>query len=293
MAYEDLKNDVVFRKVFGRHPTVLMGLLNDILEREGPRAITSLEYMPGEQMPLALGTKLSILDVRCREQSGNTFLVEMQLFPVTGFLNRVVYNTCKAYAGTLERGGSYKHLTDVVSVSICNFELWPDKARDAEGQPRVPLVSRWSMREDITGGRGLHQIQYAFMELPKLGDRIPQTPAERWATLFIHAPDLTPTSTQDAHLSSAQREALELAREESFTLEERSLIERAEEEVDQVRRMIEEEQRRTERAEAKAADAEAKAADEARARAEAEARVADVEARLRALEALLAVSKKS
>jgi len=37
-------------------------------------------------------------------------------------------------------------------------------------------------------------------------------------------------------LSAAQREALELAREETFTPQERDAIERADEEVDQVRR---------------------------------------------------------
>lgn len=35
VAYEDLTNFVVFRKVFGQHPRVLVGLLNDLLEREG------------------------------------------------------------------------------------------------------------------------------------------------------------------------------------------------------------------------------------------------------------------
>jgi hypothetical protein len=52
-------------------------------------------------MPLVAGAKLSILDVRCRERSGTTFVVEMQLVHVPGFINRVVYNACKAYAGHL------------------------------------------------------------------------------------------------------------------------------------------------------------------------------------------------
>ena len=99
MGYADLKNDVVFRKVFGKHPRVLAGLLNDLLDRSGERAIVEIEYLPGEQVPLVLGLKLSILDVRCREVGGATFIVEMQVLHVTGFLNRVVYNACKAYVG--------------------------------------------------------------------------------------------------------------------------------------------------------------------------------------------------
>ncbi len=288
VGYADLKNDVVFRKVFGQHPRVLAGLLNDLLERSGEREITELEYLPGEQVPLVLGLKLSILDVRCRERGGATFIVEMQVLHVTGFLNRVVYNACKAYVGALKKGATYGELVDVVAVSICDFVLWPDTERDAAMAPRVPLVSRWSMAEQASGHRSLGQVQYVFVELPKLGDEVPDSINARWAALFAHAQDLEPRSLDDVPLTMAQREALELAREETFTPAERDAIERSHEEVDQVRRTIAaaearteaesraraEAQARTAEAEAKATEAEAKAAREASARAEAEAKAA-------------------
>ena len=90
MGYADLTNDYVFRKVFGEHPHVLRGLLNDLLDRSGAHEITSLEYLAGEQAPLVFGQKLSILDVRCKSADGEVFVVEMQNLHVTGFLNRVV-----------------------------------------------------------------------------------------------------------------------------------------------------------------------------------------------------------
>ena len=123
VGYADLKNDVVFRKVFGQHPRVLAGLLNDLLDRSGDRAIAEIEYLPGEQVPLVLGLKLSILDVRCREKGGAAFIVEMQMLHVTGFLNRVVYNACKAYVGALKKGAAYGDLVDVMAVSICDLSL--------------------------------------------------------------------------------------------------------------------------------------------------------------------------
>jgi hypothetical protein len=33
MAFADLKNDVVFRRLFATHPDILRGLLSDMLER--------------------------------------------------------------------------------------------------------------------------------------------------------------------------------------------------------------------------------------------------------------------
>ena len=282
MTYADLRNDVVFRKVFGGHPRVLAGLLNDLLAREGERTIVDLEYLPSEQSPLLPGLKLSILDVRCREKSGALFVVEMQVLPMTGFLNRVVYNACKAYVGTLERGATYERLVDVVAVSICDFVLWPDAVQDAAGLPRVPLASRWSMAEETRGARALGQVQYAFLELKKFHGQHPETNNERWAALFTSAPILKPEDVAHEPLTEAQREALELAREETFTPQERDAIQRAAEEVDQVRRTIAVHVDRADRAEARAADAEARAADEAKARElEAKARE-DAEARAQA-----------
>ena len=127
MAYADLKNDFVFRKVFGHHPEVVRGLLNDLLDRTGPHAIASVEYLPPDQAPDAPGREaVRSLDVKCREVGGDVFVVEMQVLPVTGFLNRVVYNACKAYVGTLKRGDTYDVLTPVIAVTLCDFELWPD-----------------------------------------------------------------------------------------------------------------------------------------------------------------------
>ncbi|WP_197041268.1 PD-(D/E)XK nuclease family transposase [Chondromyces apiculatus] len=68
---------------FAKRPDILAVLLNDLLDRQGERTIESIEYLPPQQLPLAAGAKLSILDVRCRDRAGTTFVVEMQLLHVT------------------------------------------------------------------------------------------------------------------------------------------------------------------------------------------------------------------
>ena len=139
-----------------------------------------------------MGAKLSILDVRCRDRSGTTFVVEMQLIHVPGFINRVVYNACKAVVSQLTAPERYSQLTDVVAISICDFELWPDAKQDEKGLARVPMLSRWNMTERASGTQGLLQVQYAFLELPKLPADRPSGPgADLWAWLFVHAPTFT------------------------------------------------------------------------------------------------------
>lgn len=240
MSYADLRTDFVFQKVFGQHEDVLRGLLNDLLEREGDRAITSLQYLPPGQPALAPGAKLSILDVRCRTERGEVFVVEMQVLPVTGFLNRVVFNACKAYVGTLPEARPYDALVDVVAVSICDFVLWGDAEQDAKKEPRVPLLSRWKMRERAGAEGGLGQIQYVFLELPKLGDRAPQGAVEWWASLFRVAPELRREEVAaTTEITDAQRKALSFAEMSQWSAEDVDAYLRAREEVDQVVRMVE------------------------------------------------------
>jgi len=234
MPYADLKNDFVFRRVFGHHPDVLCGLLNDFLGRSAERAIVSLEYLPPDQVPDLPGVKLSIVDVKCRDAGGATFVVEMQVLPITGFLNRVVFNACKAYVGTLKRGEGYEKLTPVIAVTVCDFELWPDGERDAQSLPRVPLVSHWGMAERSTGAPGIPQVEYVFCELPKLRDRKPADALERWVGLFVAAPMLDAATVASEPFTAAQRMALELANEASFTDAELDAYRKARDEVQQM-----------------------------------------------------------
>lgn len=158
MAFADLKNDYIFRRIFATHPDILRRLLNDLLARKDAETIEHIEYLPREQRPLVEGAKLSILDVRCKDRAGTTFVVEMQLIHHPGFINRVVYNACKAYVGQLNERDWYTKLADVVAISICDFELWSDEAQDRQGLPRVPMLSRWSISERSSKNLDLQQV---------------------------------------------------------------------------------------------------------------------------------------
>jgi hypothetical protein len=237
MAFADLKNDFVFRRIFATHPEILRSLLNDLLARTGDRTIEGIEYLPSEQLPLVIGAKLSILDVRCKDRAGTTFVVEMQLIHVPGFINRVVYNACKAYVSQLASAEKYTKLTDVVAISICDFELWPDAEQDAQSLERIPMLSRWSMTEARSGNHGLLQVQYAFLELPKLPPTPPEAGASYWAWLFVHAPELTEVPPDLP--KGPYRDALQLANKATFTQPELDAYQKVKDEIEQVRDLAE------------------------------------------------------
>ncbi len=207
VLFADPKMDLPFKKLFGtlEHKGLLIELLNALLRLPDERRIVDLEYLSGEQLPAHDGLKLSILDVKCTDATGTRYVVEMQVFPVDGFEKRVVLNACKAYVEQLESGSNYSDLSDVIAVTICNFALWPRE---------VPLLSRWHLREQESGHEGLGQIQYVFLELPKLGRELPRTLVEKWAYLFREAERLheVPEELRDAPFA----EALDVLRRNNF-----------------------------------------------------------------------------
>ncbi len=215
-VFGDPKTDFVFQRIFGSedHKTALVGFLNDILELDEARRIHSVTLLPPEQRPKVSELKYSIVDVKCVDARGTTYVVEMQVLNVEAFEKRVVYNVAKAYTSQLAVGSTYPELNDVIGISVCDFELWPRGAA-----PHVPMLSRWRMQEQQSGVVGLSQLQLVFLELPKytLGAE-PQTFVDKWAYFFREAGNLL--TIPDSLRHPPVLDALEGARTARFSREE-------------------------------------------------------------------------
>jgi predicted transposase/invertase (TIGR01784 family) len=225
-VFADPKTDFVFKRIFGSeaHKLLLIDLLNDLLELTGDHRIVDLKYLSSEQHVPVEELKLSLVDVKCFDQRGRHYVVEMQVLNVEGFEKRVVYNTSKAYVTQLRTGEDYPGLDDVVGVTICDFLLWPGPP--VQGAAPVPMLSRWRMQEQHGGALGLSQVQYVFLELPKYAAGAdPQGTIDRWAYFFREAENLTvvpPVLSQPPY-----SDALEVARMARFSAEELDLYDRA------------------------------------------------------------------
>lgn len=225
-VFADPKTDFVFKRIFGaeaRKP-LLIALLNNLLEFDGDRCIVDVQHLTGEQHVNVEEMKLSIVDVKCTDATGRRFVVEMQVLKVEGFEKRVVYNASKAYVMQLRNAEEYPTLCDVFGVTICNFNLWSD--REPQGRYKVPMLSRWRMQEQHTGEKGLPQVQYAFLELPKYeAGNAPTSLIEKWAYFFRETKNLNvvPSSLSEGPF----REALEVSRTAGFSADEWEAYERA------------------------------------------------------------------
>ncbi len=224
--FADPKTDFVFKRIFGTEPNkrLLIELLNALLELEGEQRIDDLTYLSAEQRVPVAELKLSIVDVKCRDHAGREYVVEMQILNVEAFEKRVVYNVSKAYVMQIHSGDHYLELSDVVGVTICDFELWP--APPQPGGPPVPMLSRWRMQEQNHGALALSQVQYVFLELPKYTKgAAATTTVERWAHFFRAAENLEVIPPELAE--EPFRTALEQARTAGFTSAEWDAYDRA------------------------------------------------------------------
>ncbi|MDR1543352.1 MAG: Rpn family recombination-promoting nuclease/putative transposase, partial [Prevotellaceae bacterium] len=102
--YLDPKNDVVFKKVFGQNPHLLISFLNSQLTFEDGSYIESIEYLPTELLPDTPIKKRTIVDVRCQDNLKRQFIVEMQMEWVTAFFERMLFNTARLYGNQLPKG---------------------------------------------------------------------------------------------------------------------------------------------------------------------------------------------
>ena len=128
--YLNPKADLTFKLVFGEHADLMMSLLNALLPLGPDEQITHLEYITPEMVPENPAKKNSVVDVRCYDQTGRQFIVEMQMEWNESFKNRVVLNASKAVVRQLKKNEDFKLVHPVYSLNLINdvgFDAGPDE----------------------------------------------------------------------------------------------------------------------------------------------------------------------
>lgn len=208
VKYLDPKADVTFKLVFGEHPDLVMSLLNSLLPLDEDGQITSVEYLSPEMVPENPAKKYSVVDVRCTDQMGRQFIVEMQLYWNRFFQQRVILNASKAVVRQLNKGEDYRLIQPVYCLSLVNdigFESGPD-----DFYHDYAIVNTEHPERRIEG------LRFVFVELPKFK---PQTFAEKkMAVLWLRF--LT-------EIGENQREAPQELRDNELTSKALAIVEKA------------------------------------------------------------------
>ena len=203
MKFVDIKNDIAFRKIFGNEnrKEVLISFLNAVLLLENDNKIVSVEILTPYQLPALKGGKVTIVDVKAKDQSDKNYIVEMQVAEVEGFDKRVLYYASKSYSSQIERGDLYEKLNPTFFIGILDFEITqnPD------------YISRHKIVDIQTGENLISDIEFNFIELPKFNKPESElsTIIDQWIYFIKNAEslDVIPESVKDEGLKNAYEDA--------------------------------------------------------------------------------------
>jgi len=123
----DPKVDYAFKHLFGRDTTrpILINVLDSVLNPPPGHHIQDIDLLNPFNPKEALDDKLSILDIKARDQSGRQFNVEMQMLAYRYYEKRILYYAAKLHQQQLHEGQDYLELKPTISISFLDHVLFP------------------------------------------------------------------------------------------------------------------------------------------------------------------------
>jgi len=211
VKYLNPKADLTFKLVFGEHPDLVMSLLNALLPLNPDELITHVEYITPEMVPENPAKKNSVVDVRCYDQVGRQFIVEMQMEWNESFKKRVVLNASKAVVRQLKKREDFKLVHPVYSLNLINdigFDAGPDEFYHDYAIVNVEHTDR------IIEG-----LRFVFIELPKFH---PKTISEKkmavlWLRFLTEIDEKTEAAPTELLENAETSKALSIVEKSAFS----------------------------------------------------------------------------
>jgi predicted transposase/invertase (TIGR01784 family) len=165
MKFMDPRIDFAFKKIFGSEDTkdILTNFIESLLGLKDDKKIKEITILDPFAAPKVKGMKLSVLDIKCKDHRGISYIVEMQVRKAKAFVKRIQYNAAKTYANQIAKGEDYPKLNQVIAVTITNFTLFDGLKH---------YVSRHATTETETGEEYLSGIIYYVIELSKFEKKV-------------------------------------------------------------------------------------------------------------------------
>jgi predicted transposase/invertase (TIGR01784 family) len=124
--------DVVFKAVFGhrKNTRLLAILLNALLQLEGEKKIKSLIIQNPFSYQQFKSDKVSIIDIKATDISGEQYCVEVQMRGHQALMERIIYYGSSRYASQIRKGDDYDELKKTVSLWILQEQFLPDSEKE-------------------------------------------------------------------------------------------------------------------------------------------------------------------
>ena len=199
----DPKVDYAFKRVFGREQNrdVLTSILEAVLAETEFAVIADLEILNPFNERDTADDKLSIVDVRAREESGEVFNVEMQLLPFRALPKRLLYYWSVSHSEQLEKGSAYTGLKPTIVVCFADYVVFQEHSR---------CHSRFRVVDSV-GHVLCPDLEIHLFELPKFTPNLNavMTPLEQWLFFLREASNLDPENIPSAITLPAIHKAIQ------------------------------------------------------------------------------------
>ena len=119
--------DYAFKHLLGRDATrpILIDVLDKVLAPAPGHHIQDIELLNPFNPKEAPDDKLSVLDIKARDQSGRLFNVEMQMLAYPAYQKRILYYGTRLHQQQLHEGEDYGTLRPTISISFLGHVLFP------------------------------------------------------------------------------------------------------------------------------------------------------------------------
>jgi predicted transposase/invertase (TIGR01784 family) len=117
--------DCVFHWLFGtnENKALLLDIVNTILEEYDERKVVELEILNPYNPQEGRFDKLSIVDIKAKNELGEWFIIEMQMAMSDFYPKRLLYYWARMYQGQLKQSQHYDLLHKVTLISISKGDL--------------------------------------------------------------------------------------------------------------------------------------------------------------------------
>ena len=181
-VYINPLTDFGFKKLF-LNKDLLIAFLNDVIGTD----IKDIQYQPTESLGEQFDERKAVFDLLCTTETGEYFIVEMQLGKQTYFQDRVLFYASHAIRKQAPRKKRWNYeLKAVYVVSILDFITFKeDTAKDE-------VIERIYLYREKAGKRYSGKLNLVFVELPKFNKQVTElrNNTETWLFLLKNAFEL-------------------------------------------------------------------------------------------------------
>ena len=168
--------DCVFKALLGSEDNLnlLVHFLNAIIGSELTAPLATVDILNPYNDKEYLEDKLSIVDVKARDSSGNIYQIEIQLVNFANIKERILYNWADIYSQQLQNGEGYYQLRPTYSIWLLAESLIKED---------TDYIHTYKLRDHK--GRALNNhCGIWLLELQKFSETQIENEQQRWIKFF-------------------------------------------------------------------------------------------------------------